>query len=122
MIQKEMSCQRKLTLNAQSQIGAKKVDWQIPSSTTNAGLVTDRRFIKGLRSIIPRTIYKENAEKRGARISDKCSRTFSSGGSPAHIHQRRNNKVNSLPGRQQDSIVLSDENGQNRQQCTGKDE
>ena len=59
---------------------------------------------------------------RGAEISHKCSRTFSSDVSPAHIHQGGNNQVNSFPDKQQDSTALSAENRRNRQQCTGKDQ
>ena len=82
------------------------------SSATSTGLVTDRSFPKWLESIMPRDIHRKYVDVRGDETSYKFSRTFSSEVSPASIHQGRADRVNSLPDRQQDSTVLSAENGE----------
>ena len=98
------------------------LQWEIPSLNAKAGLATKRCFTNWLGDIMPRNIRRGDVDKRGAEISHKCSRTFSSDVSPAHIHQGGNNQVNSFPDKQQGSIALSAENRRNRQQCTGKDQ
>lgn len=61
--------------------------WEIPFSTTNGGLASNRCFAKRFESIMPGDIYMSDVGKRGPETSHICFRIFSSVVSPAHIHQ-----------------------------------
>ena len=84
----------------------KTLQWEMPSLATNTGLVTGRGFPRCSRSIKLIDNHRGNVDIRG----DEFSKTFSKEISPASIQQGRKDRVNSLPDRQQHSIVLSTEN------------
>lgn len=66
IIQKLVNTKCTIFRSANMAAGKHKIlQWEMPSSVTNTGLVTDCGFPKYLGSIMPRNIHKGNVDIRG---------------------------------------------------------
>ena len=104
MTKKGMLYQSKSTLNAQS---LEQLKWWLENIQLYNGkdlqpqthvLLQTSASQKGWKAS-SQGISTGGVDEKGVETSHKCSKTFCSEVSPAHIHQGKNNQVNSLPDR-----------------------